>query len=157
MDRQGDVLFDAVLRPNPPLGPRPLGIILGIVAAINLIFALMFLMRGAWPIAPFMGADVALLAWAFRTSVAASRREEQITLTPSSLIIVRRPGEGDVVLNPYWVRVELEEPPQNRLTLRSHGKALPIGMFLGATDRARLAESLKDALWRVRNRRQTGV
>jgi len=152
MDRQSDILFDRVLRPNPPMGPKPLAIILGAVVAINLIFALVFLMRGAWPIMPFLGADVALLAWAFRTSVAASRREEQLTLTAASLTIVRRPGAGEIVLNPYWVRVEMEEPPQSRLTLWSHGRPLRIGGFLGAGERARLAESLKSALWRARNR-----
>lgn len=150
MDCQSDILFDAVLRPNPPLGPKPLAIILGVVAAINLIFALMFLVKGAWPIAPFMGADVALLAWAFRASVAASRREEQLTLTPASLVILRRPGAGEVVLNPYWVRVEMEE---RRLTLWSHGRGERVGGFLGAGELARLAESLKYALWRARNHR----
>ncbi|HUO99013.1 MAG TPA: DUF2244 domain-containing protein [Rhizomicrobium sp.] len=151
MDRQGDILFDAVLRPNPPLGPRPLAVILGVVAAVNLIFAASFVARGAWPIAPFMGLDVALLAWAFRTSVAASRREEQLTLTPSALTIVRRPGPGEVVLNPYWVRVEMEEPPASRLTLWSHGKGVRIAACVGAAERARVAQALKEALWRVRN------
>jgi uncharacterized membrane protein len=153
MDRQSDILFDQVLRPNPPLGPKPLAIILGLVAAFNLIFALTFVLRGAWPIAPFMGADVALLAWAFRTSVAASRREEQLTLTPVSLTVQRRPGAGEVVLNPYWVRVEMEQPPSSRLTLWSHGRAEHIAAFLGAADRARLAASLRDALWRAKNHR----
>ncbi len=151
MDRQCDIIFDQVLRPNPPLGPRPLAIILAVVAGINLIFALMFLLRGAWPIAPFMGADVALLAWAFRASVAASRREEQLTLTPSALTIRRRPGAGEVLLNPYWVRVEMEQPPSSRLTLWSHGRAERIATFLGAGERARVADALKDALRRARN------
>ena len=152
MDRQSDILFELVLRPNPPLGPRALGLILGAVAAVNLAFALAFVLRGAWPMAPFMGADVALLAWAFRASVAASRREERLTLTPSTLRIVRRPG-SEVVLNPYWVRVEMEEPPSSRLTLWTHGKAIRIAAFLGASDRARLADSLCDALGRARNHR----
>ena len=153
MDRQGDILFDRVLRPNPPLGPRPLAIVLVLVTVINLAVALVFLLRGAWPIAPFLGADVALLAWAFRASLAASRREEQLTLTPSSLTIVRRPGPAEVVLNPYWVRVEMEDPPQSRLTLWSHGKGLRIGTFLGVRDRACLALALKDALRRARHYR----
>jgi len=150
MDRPGDILFDRVLRPNPPLGPRPLGIILGVIAAINLIFALMFLLRGAWPIAPFLGADVALLAWAFRSSVAASRREEQLTLTPSRLVIVRRPGADEITFNPYWVRVEMEDSPQSRLTLWSHGRSVAIGSFLSGDDRAALARALFKALNRAK-------
>lgn len=151
MDRQSDILFERVLRPNPPLPPKVLGLILGVVAAINLAFALAFLLRGAWPVLPFLGADVALLAWAFRTSVAASRREEQLTLTPCSLRIVRRPGATETVLNPYWVRVEMEEPPMSRLTLWSHGTGVRIGTFLGAGDRASLAALLRDVLFQARN------
>ena len=153
MDRQSDILFERVLRPNPPLAPKILGLILGVVTAVNLAFALGFVLRGAWPVLPFLGADVALLAWAFRTSLAASRREEQLTLTPSTLRIVRRPGAAEIVLNPYWVRVEMEDPPQSRLTLWSHGAGVRVGTFLGAADRAGLAALLRDALRRARNYR----
>src|SRR3546814_7735022 len=52
----------AVLRPNPPMNPRALLIILIIVALINFIFGLSFVLHGAWPIMPFLGADVGLLA-----------------------------------------------------------------------------------------------
>jgi len=61
------VFLDAILRPNPPMRPDVLRVILIVVLAINLAFALGFVLRGAWPIAPFMGVDVALLAWAFRS------------------------------------------------------------------------------------------
>ena len=69
-----DVLFAESLRPSPPLPPRVLLVILGVVAAINLAFVISFVLQGAWPIAPFMGADVALLAWAFRQSQIAAER-----------------------------------------------------------------------------------
>lgn len=150
MDRPSDILFERVLRPNPPLAPKTLALILAVVAALNLAVALAFVLKGAWPIAPFLGGDVALLAWAFRTSLAASRREERLTLTPSTLRIVRRPGAGEVVLNPYWVRVEMGEPPAGRLTLWSHGKSERIAAFLGAADRASLAQALRDALGKAK-------
>jgi uncharacterized membrane protein len=148
MDREGDVLLDRVLRPNPALDPRILLAILIVVAAINLAFAAYFLLRGAWPVAPFMGADIALLAWAFRASWRASKREERLTLTRSRLVVERRPGDA-VVLNPYWVRVELE-PPAGHLTLWSHGKAVRFGSFLPQDERQSLAEALRRALWQAR-------
>ena len=67
-------------------------LILAIVASINVAFAVSFMLRGAWPVMPFLGADVALLAWAFRASAKAAEREEHVTLTPSLLKIVRRPA-----------------------------------------------------------------
>ncbi len=148
MDCASDVLFETVLKPNPPLGPKVLRAILIVVVIFNLGFAGMFVAKGAWPIAPFMGADVALLAWAFRASLAASRREELLTLTPSMLRILRRPEQSQTVLNPYWVRVET--PPSSGLVLFSHGRGVRIGRFLGAAERAALAERLREALWRAR-------
>lgn len=142
-----DVLLDLVLRPNPPMGPRALLVVLGLVACVNLALAAGFVVRGAWPMAPFLGADVALLAWALRTSAAAASREEQVTLTPSSLRIARRPGP-EVVLNPYWVRIDADKPPG--LTLWSHGKGVRVGTFLGPAERASLAQALRSALGRVR-------
>jgi uncharacterized membrane protein len=152
MDRQSDILFDRVLRPNPPLSPRVLLVILAIVTAINAAFAVGFLLRGAWPIAPFMGLDVALLGWAFRASWIAARREEHLTLTPSALRIARKPRRrDDDVLNPYWVRVEF--PERGPLTLWSHGKGVRVGGFLGAAERASLFQALRLALGRARNDR----
>lgn len=148
MDRESDILLDRVLRPNPALNPRVLLAILCAVTAVNLAFAVYFLLRGAWPLAPFMGADVVLLAWAFRVSWLAAQRQEHLTLTRSALVLARPPGES-VVLNPYWVRVELE-PPSDRLALWSHGKAVRFGSFLPPGERQSLAEALRRALWQAK-------
>lgn len=154
-DRNGDVLLDTVLRPSPPLKAEILGAILAFVAVINFIFALSFVLRGAWPIAPFMGLDVALLAWAFRASHVAAQREEHVTLTRALLRIVFKPakrGPPEVSLNPYWVRVDMAEPMgrASQLTLWSHGKGLKIGSFLAPAERALFAQRLKAALSRAK-------
>ena len=150
-----DILLDAVLRPSPPLKPKTLLAILAAVALINVAFALSFILRGAWPIAPFLGLDVALLAWAFRASTIAARREERVTLTPSELSVARRfprKPPRQWTFNPYWVRVEMDDPPEHasQLTLWSHGKFLRIGQFLAPEERANFAKSLKNALRNAR-------
>jgi uncharacterized membrane protein len=150
------VLLDTTLRPNPPMSSKALGWVLFIVAGINLVFALSFVVRGAWPIAPFMGLDVALLAWAFRESRIAGNAFERITLTVSQLRVLRRPARGapsDVALNPYWVRVDYQDTglPGAPLTLRSHGQSVQIGGFLGAPQRASFAAALREALEKARS------
>jgi uncharacterized membrane protein len=144
-------LLDVVLRPAPPLPSRVLLLILSIVAVINASFALFFMLRGAWPMLPFMGADIGLLAWAFRASEHAAKREEHVTLTPSLLRVARRSRKGapsEFAFNPYWVRVDMANPPEHgsQLTLWSHGKGLRLGSFLPPLERASFAERLKDAL-----------
>jgi uncharacterized membrane protein len=155
MASENGVLLDQVLRPSPPMAPRTLLVILGFVIFINVAIALYFVLRGAWPIAPFLGADVALLAWAFRASVTAAKREERVTVTPSLLRVARRPpnGKGDEIrFNPYWVRVQMDDPPEHwsQLIVWSHGKGLIIGTFLAPEVRASFAHTLKDALRRAR-------
>jgi uncharacterized membrane protein len=149
------VFFDATLRPNPPMSATALKCVAAVVAAINLAFALFFVSRGAWPITPFMGVDVALLVWALRASRNAATRRERIHLTRSVLSVEREPANGRVVrteLNPYWVRVELDEPSrnQNRLFLASHGRAVQIGEFLAPAQRLSLAQRLRNALRQAR-------
>lgn len=130
-------------------------LVLLLVASANLAIALYFVLRGAWPIAPFLGADVALLGWAFRASLVAARREEHVTLTPSLLRIERRKPRGhadEIRFNPYWVRVHLDDPPEHwsQLTLWSHGKGFTIGRFLAPDVRLSFANALKVALRRAR-------
>ncbi len=156
MASENGVLLDQVLRPSPPMSPRILLAVLLLVAFINVAIALYFVLRGAWPIAPFMGADVALLAWAFRASLKAAKREERVTLTASLLRIARRPPKGlgdEIRFNPYWVRVQMDDPPDHwsQLTVWSHGKGLKIGSFLAPEERASFAETLKNALRRARD------
>jgi uncharacterized membrane protein len=149
------VVFDATLRPNPPLSVPVLRAIVAVVAVINLAFAVTFILRGAWPVTPFMGADVALLAWAFRAVRIAARRHERVTLRPASLTVERHPARGapsEVVFNPYWVRVDVEEPSNHwsRVILRSHGRSVQVGSFLAPHDRETFAGALKAALRRLR-------
>ena len=150
------VLLDQVLRPSPPLTPRVLFWILFAVGFVNFAFALSFVLQGAWLIAPFLGLDVILLAWAFRASTRAAKREEHVTLTPTQLSISRafpKKPRREWTFNPYWVRVEMDDPPEHasQLTLWSHGKFLRIGQFLAPDERAKFAQTLKNA---VRNARE---
>ena len=147
MDERSEFLLDRILRPNPPLERHKLLVVLGFVATVNLAFAASFVLCGAWPVWPFLGADVALLAWAFRSSLSAAAREERVTLTTDSLRIAR-PGGQDVVLNPYWVRVEMDE--RSQLVLWSHGKGIRLAGFLPAAERASFAQALRSALSRAR-------
>jgi len=151
MSGEEPVFLDAILRPNPPASPRILLGLLIVVGCINLAFGLSFMLHGAWPVTPFMGADVALLAWALRASIRASKSFEHVTLTPQRLRIERGPARGaasEIALNPYWLRVEIDEEAlvPSPLVLRDRGKSLKIGNFLGRDERISFAHALKSAL-----------
>ncbi|HEX3429974.1 MAG TPA: DUF2244 domain-containing protein [Rhizomicrobium sp.] len=145
------VYFKAVLRPNPPLPASLRNLLITVVAAFNLAFAIMFLLRGAWPVTPFMGADVLFLAWALSISSKAGNRREEVQVTRSKLRVDYYPPQANltwVELNPYWVRIYVDEPLNGRtaVTLASHGRRLRIGAFLPPDDRLSLAQALRSAL-----------
>jgi uncharacterized membrane protein len=152
MDR---VFFDAVLEPNRPLGVKGHAMVLGSVAFISLIAGTIFALQGAWPVTPFLGADVVLLGLAMRASVRASRRRERLTLTAQRLLIERISPNGAArreELNPYWLRVDHEDPELTgcELALVSRGRRWIVGSFLGAEERASLAAALRRALSEAR-------
>ena len=110
MDR---VVFDAVLEPNRPLSAKGQLLLLGFVALVSLVTGTLFALHGAWPVTPFFGADVALLALAMHISVRASKRRERLTLTSERLLIERIGPNGAArreEINPDWLRVDHQDP-----------------------------------------------
>ena len=151
----GRIFLDAVVEPNRPLGPLGLVLVVGFVAAVSFVAGIVFVLRGAWPVTPFFGADVLFLGWALRASVRASRRRERLVLTSETLLIERIGARGEIKreeINPYWLRVEHEDPELigAELALVSRGRRWIVGSFLGAEERANLAEVLRRALREAR-------
>ena len=150
------IFFDAIIEPNKPLGPRAVALVVGFVALVSFCAGIMFALRGAWPVTPFFGADVLLLAWAMRASARVSRRREHLVLTREKLLIEHHGARGEVrreEINPYWLRVDHDDPELlgSELALVSRGERWIVGSFLGAEERTNLAEALRRALRDARN------
>jgi uncharacterized membrane protein len=152
---QSKIFFDAVLAPNRPLPPIGLFLVLAGIGGISFVSGVLFVLHGAWPVTPFFGADVALLAWALHATTRESRRRERLTLTAERLVVRRTDPKGKettLEANPYWLRVDHDDPERlgHELALVSQGKRLVVGKFLGADERASLAEALRAALREAR-------
>ncbi len=147
--------FDAVLRPHRSLSPIGFyGLMAGVVV-VSFIAGLAFLLIGAWPVFGFFGLDVLLIYLAFRMSFRAAKLVERVQLSDGELLVWRQQPDGKVNhwrFQPYWVRVEIDEPAyhHSQLRLTSHGKSLVIGSFLTPKERVELAGALRDALTRHR-------
>lgn len=149
------IFFDAVLAPNRPLPPVGLFLVLAGIGSLSFICGVLFVLKGAWPVTPFFGADVALLAWALHASTRESRKRERLTLTVEKLVVRRTDAKGKETIleaNPYWLNVEHDDPDRlgRELALVSHGRRLVVGKFLGADERASLADALRAALREAR-------
>jgi uncharacterized membrane protein len=151
------VLYDAELAPHCSLPPRGLAPRMVLLAGVSGAVAVVFVLRGAWPVTPFFGLDLLLVYVAFRVSYRQARRREALRLTEESLTVERIDPRGERRcwrFQPFWLRVVLEEKDEhsNRLVLASHGRSLVVGSFLGPAERRNVARGLTAALaeWRAR-------
>jgi uncharacterized membrane protein len=148
-------VFEAVLYPNRPLGRGGFILVMLGVSSVSVALGVAFALAGAWPVAGFLGLDVLLLYLAFRAAQRQGRRRELIRLDGSGLRVRRVEPDGmafDWCFEPYWVRVEIDDPPQRHslLTLASHELRLRVGAFLTLEERLDLARALRRALQEYR-------
>jgi uncharacterized membrane protein len=147
--------LDAVLAPHRSLPPSGFIAVMAVFGGISVVAGTIFVLRGAWPVMGFFGIDVALVYLAFRINYRSARRQERIRLAEDALTVERidvRGARRSWRFQPYWLRVTLEEKPDesNRLIISSHGRSLVLGSFLGAGERRSFAATLQDALARWR-------
>ena len=151
-DRTAEPVFAVVLTPNEPLSAIGLAVVMGILAGVSFIAGIAFMVAGAWPVAGFLGLDVLLVWFALRSSLAASRKREEVTLTASELVLRRLlPGRpaAELRLPRLGLKVELEGEAADfagRLFLRRGHQRFEFGSFLSEPDRRSLAVALGRAL-----------
>jgi uncharacterized membrane protein len=143
--------LDLVLTPNRSFDRRHMRWMIGAVGGIFFIGGLRFLALGAWPILPFMAADVALLWWAFRASYRAGRGHERVLLVGDSLTLSRVGPYGTEKhfgFEPLWTRVQVEETPLGdaHVWLSARGRRVRVGHFLSAPERREVAAAITAAL-----------
>jgi uncharacterized membrane protein len=145
-------IFSAVLTPHRSLSPRGFLIFMSVLGGVSFIAGMVFLLAGAWPVFGFLGLDVLLVYWAFRLNYRAAKAYEQVTVTPSELIVRKvshRGGMQEWTLNPVWVRLQRDVHAEfglQRLFLESQGKRLTIAGFLPPQEKESFALALSNAL-----------
>jgi uncharacterized membrane protein len=153
MDKAEPQTFSATLRPHRSLSRKGFVILMAVLIGLNFAAGTTFYLLGAWPIAPFLGLDVALVWWAFRKNYSAALQEERIEVTDHELVLRRFDHDRqreELHFTRGWVKVELEEDKERELIgslyLRFKGERTEIGRFLGAHERGEFAQLLRQAL-----------
>lgn len=145
-------LFSRRLRPYRSLTKRNTHFLLLIFAGVSFFSSLPFIIMGAWPVAGFMGLDVALLAYAFKLNFRSARAYEDISLTALELLLAKVDAAGKRAewrFNPLWVRFEQEEHEEfgmQRLAFVSRGRSVEVAQFLGPNEKADFAGDFSRAL-----------
>ncbi|HEX7375066.1 MAG TPA: DUF2244 domain-containing protein [Steroidobacteraceae bacterium] len=137
------------LAPNCALTPRTARLFVGSLALVTFAIASFFAMRGLWPVLPFAGLEIGLLAWAVRASLLSGARREIIVVADETVTIERGlPDRMSLMVFPrHWARVKLRDPQRSqhpsRLVIESHGRACEVGQFLTEEERRSLASRLE--------------
>ena len=145
-------LFSAVLTPHRSLGAAGFLAVMALVGGFSFAAGMVFYAIGAWPVVGFLGLDVLLVYLAFRANYRAATAYEHVTVTPSELTVRKVSHRGQVAewrLNPVWVRLDRQTHGEfgiERLFLISHGRRLPVAVFLGPREKEQFASALGAAL-----------
>ena len=127
----------------------------GLMALPTFAIAGYFTLRGFWPVLPFAGLEIGVLAWAVRHSMQRGLDKDVITILSESVVIEHwnRTGMQRSVFPRHWCGVKLRRPltpsHPSRLTLGSHGRVCEVGRFLTEDERRGLAVRLKQLVGNV--------
>jgi uncharacterized membrane protein len=156
VEAEDPALFAARITPHRSLTRRHFRLLLMFFLGANIFTSLPFIILGAWPVAGFMGLDVALLYIAFKANFRAGQAYEDVHVTPFELLVAKVSPKGQRAewrFNPAFVRLEREEHEEFgtlRLALVSRGRSVEVAAFLGPGEKADFASALSLALAEAR-------
>ncbi|HEU5137865.1 MAG TPA: DUF2244 domain-containing protein [Steroidobacteraceae bacterium] len=145
-------MFDAPnhidLAPHCSLSVRGAVLFFGAVALATFGIAGIATFLGYWPVLPFAGAEMLLLAWALHSNMQRRHERESIDISDTEVVITYARGNPARVVFPrHWARVKIRRPNsplhRSRLVIESHGRAYEVGKFLTEEERRQLAAALR--------------
>jgi len=136
------------LAPNCSLTPRGARVFFAAVCVPTFGIAGVATVLGFWPILPFAGAEMLLLAWALYTNMQRRFDHQYIDVSETQVVIEYSRGETKRFEFPrHWARVKIRRPKsplhRGQLVVESHGRACEVGEFLSEEERHRLAVELR--------------
>ncbi len=149
LDHSGACRFES--RPNCSLSGASRKLAFRIIATVSLGIAGGFCLLGYWPVMPFAGLEVGVLAWAFDVIRRHESDYEDLVIDRDRVsIITRREGRVEKrELNALWTRVRIDCDRRGtncRLLIRSQGLDTEVGRHLSDEGRIELAQVLSKQL-----------
>jgi len=125
------------------------------LCSLSLAIAGLLTILGYWPILPFAGLEMVLLAWALKSSLGRRRDRQSIIVSERDVLVESRCGSRcvQVVFPRHWAQVKLRRSPSrlhpSRLVIESHGRQCEVGEFLTEEERKGLAARLSRLIGRI--------
>ncbi|HYD89594.1 MAG TPA: DUF2244 domain-containing protein [Vitreimonas sp.] len=144
------LFFDAELRPYRSWSMKAFKVMLVAVITLNAIMSIIFIARGAYPVAGFLGLDVLALWFAFRWNYRAGQVAEYVQVAPGAVHVAAVNNEGVTthwVLNPIWAKVTRDG---RGVLIRAGDGQMRIGAFLSPKECDSFAAALDAALHKAK-------
>ncbi len=151
-------VFAAELFPYRSLGRKGFKVMLALMGTFCLFYGGLFILKGAWPIGLFFGADFFLLYGAFLLNYRSGRIREEVTVSRTDVSVRKFSPSGRIVehrFNPFWVHFLVRRlQGVGILSMHVHGEGhgTDIGSFLSPEDRESFAAAFRGALATVKRR-----
>ena len=132
--------------PNRSLGPTGRRWALGMIGATTIGISCALALVGAWPVMPFAGLEVLLVAVAFHLVRVHDEEFERLTIGEHEVQVEAREArcETRFVAHRPWARVVVREDGRHcTLALAYGGKSEPLGRLLSDEGRRALALKLR--------------
>ncbi|HEX8047542.1 DUF2244 domain-containing protein [Rhizobium sp.] len=151
-------VFAAELFPHRSLGRKGFRVMLALMGTFCMVYGILFVIRGAWPIGIFFGADFFLLYGAFWLNYRSGRVREEVTVSRTDVSIRKFSPSGRMVeyrFNPFWTRFLVRRHSEIGVVsmhVRDRSHDTDVGSFLNPEDRESFAKAFKRALATVTQR-----
>lgn len=145
-----------IIQPNCSLSKRSRKQFLWLIGLVMFTITAVLAIKGLWLVAPFMGADLLLLIYAFNVVGDNCRITERVIINDNKLTIFheekKHPRSWSFPI--HWVSVDLRKKTgphtQSRLLIGSHGNWVELANFLNEEERGSLASAIKSAIINAR-------
>lgn len=146
VDASGIVDYSSITRCNRSLTPSGRVKAFALLCGATFSIASLGVAVGAWPVLPFAGLEIVLLAIAFYSIGRGDGDYERLTIDQGG-IRFERCSKGRVSVfecNREWAKLVCRVRRNRcRLSLRSHGREMEIGRLLNDEERLRWASELR--------------
>ncbi len=147
-----DLIFAARLTPYRSLGKDGFRLLIGIIGAICFTIGIVFFALGLWPVLGFMGLDLAVIYWAFKSNYASAKAYEDVEISRHHVLVRKVSPKGKIAdheFPQFGTRFEIDRHDEIGITqMRVANKANAVGLggFLNPLDRESFASAFKRAL-----------
>lgn len=147
-----EVVFAARLTPYRSLGPEGFRLLMGLIGGICFIVGMVFFALGLWPVFGFLGLDVVLIYWAFKSNYRAAKAYEDVEVSRQHVLLRRVSPKGratDHEFPQFGTRFEVDRHDEigiTKMRLANRNQAVEFGYFLNPMDRESFAAAFGNAL-----------